>query len=129
MASGNPYAMMGAAAYKAMGFLNRAIGGGTDGMTKTDAILDSNLGFALTGGLSKLNGALGSTTDKFEVDRDLQATMGGSYQDTYGDLGDAASVAGKRYGFLSGRARRRAQHDIRMAEQRQNTIADINEES
>lgn len=127
MASGNPYAMMAGAAYKGMSLLNQVIGGGTDGMTKKDAFLDSNLGFALTGGLSKLNGALGMTTDKFEVDNDLRAAMGSSYLDTYGDLEDAESKAGKRYGYLSRGAGRQAQNEVRMAEQRQSMLSDINE--
>lgn len=127
IASGNPYAMAAGAAYKALGFVNRAIGGGTDGMTGIDATLDSNLGFVLTGGLSKLNGAFGNTTDKFEVDNDVKSQLGNSYVDTYDELDDAASVAGKRYGFLSGKKYRKAQNAIALANQRQNTLSQINE--
>lgn len=125
LASGNPYAMMAGAAYKGMSMLNQVIGNSTDGMTKTDALLDSNLGFALLPGVGKLNAAFGSTTDKFEVDQDIQSTLGNSYHDTYDDLNDAASVAGKRYGVFSGRARRRAQSAIQLAEQRQNMLSNI----
>ena len=127
MASGNPYAMMAGAAYKGMSMLNQVIGHSTDGMTKTDAILDSNLGFLATGGLNKLNAKFGTTTDKFEVDEDLHAAMGSSYIDTYGDLDDAESKADKRYGFLSKKSARKAQNEIHMADQRQNILSDINE--
>ena len=127
--SKNPYAMAIGAAYKGMGILNRAIGKGTDGMTKADAILDSNLGFALTGGLGKLNAKWGDTTDKFDVDEDLRAHMGSSYMDTYDDLDDAASVANKKYGFISRGSYRKAQNEVRMAKQRQDILSDINQTS
>lgn len=127
MASGNPWAMAAGAAYKGMGLLNQVIGHSTSGMTGTDAFLDSNLGFALLPGVGKLNAKFGTTTDKFEVDEDVKAAMGSSYLDTYGDLEDAESKANKRYGFLSRKASRKAQNEIHMAEQRQNTISDIND--
>ena len=127
LASGNPYAMMAGAAYKGMSMLNQVIGKSTDGMTKTDAILDSNLGFVLAPGIGKLNAALGSTTDKFEIDNEIRASLGNSYNDTYDELEDAESVAGKRYGLFSKNARNRAQNNIKMAEQRQSMLSNISQ--
>ena len=129
MRSGNPYAMLAAGAYKVMGLANRVIGGGTDGMTTADAMLDSNIGFALTGGLSKLNGALGHTTNKFSIDNSLRSDLGSAYDGLYSDLDDAVLKSGKRYGGISGGAFHKAQNELFMANQNQSTLNKINEDT
>lgn len=124
--SGNPYAMAAGAAMKGMGMINQAIGHSTDGMTGLDASLDSNLGFLLTGGLSKLNASTGNTTDTFQVDNEIKANMGSAYASTYESLDSAAAKAGKRYGGLSNGKYKQAQLDIAKAKTDQDTMDQIN---
>jgi hypothetical protein len=100
---------------KAAGFagnLVNSVGGGTDGMTKTDAILDSAPMTLMTMGL---NGFLGSKTDTFTKDSEAFDQVGGSYGGTGDIVEDALSKAGKKYGLLSGGARDEANALIRKA--------------
>lgn len=91
-----------------------AIGGGTDGMTRTDAWLSSNLLGLTPVGL--INGFGGVRSDVYTRDMDIDANTGGSYQGFLSDEGEADYFSGKKYGLFSKSAK----------EDANNLIANIN---
>lgn len=99
-----------------------SIGGGTDGMTRADAILNTGMGNFLTLGL---NGFLGKRTRDFAIDTQTRERAGNSYTGSYNDIDEAASLANKKYGLVSGKARRKADSKINYADLIQNTITNI----
>ena len=98
------------------------VGGGTDGMTKTDAVLNSA---PLTLATLGLNGFLGSTSDSFTKNEEAFAQVGSSYGGTGSVAEDALSKANKKYGLLSGGARKEANSLIREAKRQQSVMSDI----
>lgn len=98
------------------------IGGSTDGMTKTDALLNTGLGNVLTLGL---NGFLGKKTQDFSVNKQTIEQVGGSYGGTVSQINNAESKANKKYGLFSGKARRNANDMISDAKNKQNIMTDI----
>ena len=83
-----------------------ALGGGTDGMTRTDAWLSSNfLGLTPIG---LINGLGGAKSDIYTRDLDIDANTGGSYQGFLHNEGEADYQSGKKYGLLSSKAREKA---------------------
>ena len=83
-----------------------ALGGGTDGMTRTDAWLSSNfLGLTPIG---LINGFGGRRADTYTRDMDIDANTGGSYQGFLDKEGEADYYSGKKYGLLSSKAREEA---------------------
>ena len=87
-----------------------ALGGGTDGMTRTDAWLSSNfLGLTPIG---MINGFGGSKTMGYSRDADIDAATGGSYQGFLSAEDDAEYNANKKYGLLSNKARQKADEEI-----------------
>lgn len=87
---------------KANGLLSKgvnALGGGTDGMTTTDAILGSS--FMQMTPLGLINGFGGSKSDTMEKDYKTNAIMGSSYQGYLANLDKAMNKQGKKYGFFS----------------------------
>lgn len=101
--------------------LNKA-GGGTDGMTTQDAVLNSA---PLTLATLGLNGFLGDTTESFTKNEEAFAQVGASYGGTGDIVADAMEKANKKYGLLSGGARTEANRLIRKAKMQQNVMADI----
>lgn len=83
-----------------------ALGGGTDGMTRTDAWLSSNfLGLTPIG---LINGLGGARSDTYARDLDIDANTGGSYQGFLHNEGEADYQSGKKYGLLSSGTRDKA---------------------
>ncbi len=83
-----------------------ALGGGTDGMTRTDAWLSSNfLGLTPVG---LINGFGGARSDTYTRDMDIDANTGGSYQGFLSDEGEADYYSGKKYGYFSKGAKEEA---------------------
>jgi len=108
-----PYGAIIGGAMKLGGLLSdglTALGVGTDQMTTTDQILDSKFMKLTPVGLVNAIGA--STTDKFSVDSNVRAQIGGSYKGAYSFMDDAASKANKKYGLFSSGARRDANEQI-----------------
>lgn len=97
-----PYGMIAGGAMKGLGLLNKglaAIGGGTDQMTTTDAILNSNfLGWTPIG---MINGFGGSKANTYNRDDEIDANSGGSYQGFLSAEDEASEKSGKKYGLFS----------------------------
>ena len=104
-----------------------ALGGGTDGMTTTDAILGSS--FLNLTPIGLVNGFGGKKTDTITKDNEVFAQVGSSYTGSESTVNDALQKSGKKYGLLSSRARRKANEEIAEAKRQQNIISDIAEES
>lgn len=117
-------------AMKGVGVLSKgvaALGGGTDGMTKTDALLSSNF-FQLTP-MGLINGFFGKrshTLDNGEAEQEAIAGSGSSYTGSVHQWQDAAKYSHKKYGFFSGGARRRANRKIDTANRTMDVIEGIN---
>ena len=104
-----------------------ALGVGTDGQTKLDRALDSK--FLRLTGLGLVNAIGAKKTRDFRMDQETYEDQGSAYGGTYDDIQDAENKAGKKYGLLSSRARRKANSFIDEAERKENIIQDINEEA
>lgn len=100
-----------------------ALGGGTDGMTSTDAILGSSF-LSLTP-LGLVNGFGGKKTDTITKDDDLFAQMGSSYSGSNQTINDAIQKSGKKYGLLSRSDMNDANQEIYEARRQQNVISNI----
>ena len=117
-------------AMKANGVVSKgvaALGGGTDGMTTTDAILGSNF-FQLTP-MGLINGFFGKrshTLDNGEAEQEAIAGSGSSYTGSVHQWQDAAKYSNKKYGMFSGGARRRANRKIDAANRTMDVIEGIN---
>lgn len=104
-----------------------ALGVGTDGQTKLDRALDSK--FLRLTGLGLVNAIGAKKTRDFRMDQETYEDQGSAYGGTYDDIQDAENKAGKKYGLLSSRARRKTNSFIDEAERKENIIQDINEEA
>lgn len=100
-----------------------ALGGGTSGMTTTDAILGSS--FLNLTPLGLANGFGGKKTDTITKDNDLFAQMGSSYSGSNQTINDALQKSGKKYGLLSRSAMNDANQEIYEARRQQNVISNI----
>lgn len=117
-------------AMKVGGFVGDALssmGVGTDQMTTTDQILDSNFMKLTPVGLVNAIGA--KKTQEFSIDRDTIEDVGGSYGGSVKKIENASDKAGKKYGLFSGGARRKANREIDTARTQQNTMAGIAKEA
>ena len=90
-----------------------AIGAGTSGMTKTDAVLGSTLGSFTP--LGVVNGIFGKKSK--QVNSGIQSdealgSVGSSYGGTVNDWVNADSKSRKKYGLFSSGARHRANRQI-----------------
>lgn len=115
---------------KVGGFLGDAMGsivGGTDGMTGADAALGSTFGNVL--GVGLINSAFGKKADTIVKDTETWEDQGSAYGGSLAKVDDALTKSGKKYGLVSGGARRRANREIAEANRQQNKIAGINEEA
>lgn len=104
-----------------------AIGGGTDGMTTTDAILGSSF-LSLTP-IGLINGFGGSTTKTITKDNDAFEEVGASYLGSNSTVDDAVHKSGKKYGLFSKKQFRNAQDEIDKARVQQDIISQIADES
>ena len=103
-----------------------ALGGGTDGMTSTDAILGSSF-LSLTP-LGLVNGFGGKKADTITKDNQAFAQVGSSYTGSESSVNDALQKSGKKYGLFSSGARKRANQEIAEAKRQQNIISDISQD-
>lgn len=103
-----------------------ALGGGTDGMTSTDAILGSSF-LSLTP-LGLVNGFGGKKADTITKDNEAFAQVGSSYTGSESSINDALKKSGKKYGLFSSRARKRANEEIAEAKRQQSIISDISQD-
>ena len=103
-----------------------AIGVGTDQMTKTDQILDSNFMKLTPVGLVNALGA--KRTQQFSANNDTIEKVGGSYGGSVSLINDAVSKANKKYGLSSGGDRRKANALIDTARTQQSTMTNISNE-
>lgn len=93
---------------KGAGVLNKGlqrVGGGTDGMTKTDAILNSNF-LGLTP-LGMINGFGGKKAKEYKRDNELDAASGAGFGGFQSLQNTTMIGAGKKYGAFSQGARRK----------------------
>lgn len=100
-----------------------ALGGGTDGMTSTDAILGSSF-LSLTP-LGLINGFGGKKADTITKDNEAFAQVGSSYTGSESTVNDALTKSGKKYGLLSSGARKKANREIEEAKRQQSIISNI----
>lgn len=104
-----------------------ALGGGTDGMTNTDAILGSSF-LSLTP-LGLINGFGGKKADTITKDDEAFSQVGSSYTGSESYVNDALQKSGKKYGLLSSGARKRANRQIAEAKRQQAIISNISDEA
>ena len=100
-----------------------ALGGGTDGMTTTDAILGSSF-LSLTP-IGLINGFGGSKADTITKDDLAFEQVGSSYTGSNMDINNALTKSGKKYGLFSQRAKNKANKEIQDARRQQYTISNI----
>lgn len=100
-----------------------AAGLGTDQQSVGDKILDSKFLKATPFGI--VNTVFAKKSDDFSLDQATAEAAGSSYGGTIHDVMQAADKAGKKYGLLSNRARKRANRVIDEARQQQNKLTDI----
>ena len=115
---------------KAGSFLSKgvnALGGGTDGMTTTDAILGSSFLSLTPFGL--INGFGGKKADTITKNEQAFETVGSSYTGTNQTVNDALTKSGKKYGAFSSGARRKANAEIAEAKRQQGIVEDIADEA
>ena len=101
----------------------KAMGVSTDGMTRTDAIMDSSFMTFTPFGLINALGA--KKSDTMEADTQMLALGGNSYSGAADDVMDAASKSAKKYGLFSRRALGRANDEMATAGRLQNNMASI----
>lgn len=104
-----------------------ALGGGTDSMTSTDAILGSSF-LSLTP-LGLVNGFGGKKADTITKDNEAFAQVGSSYTGSESTVNEALQKSGKKYGLLSSGARKRANRQIAEAKRQQAVISNISDEA
>ena len=100
-----------------------ALGGGTDGMTTTDAILGSS--FLNLTPIGLINGFGGSKADTITKDDLAFEQVGSSYTGSNMDINNALTKSGKKYGLFSQRAKNKANKEIQDARRQQYTISNI----
>lgn len=104
-----------------------ALGGGTSGMTSTDAILGSS--FLSITPIGLINGFGGKKADTITKDQDAFETIGSSYTGSNYAINDALQKSGKKYGAFSSSARNKANAQIAEAKRQQYIISDIADET
>jgi hypothetical protein len=79
--------------------------------------------------ISLANSALAKKTRSFAKDTEVEETVGSSYGGSMNEINKAVSKAGKKYGFFSSNARKKANAQIAEAERKQNIMSDITDET
>lgn len=98
-----------------------SVGGGTDGMTTTDAILGSSF----LNPIGLINGFGGQKAQTITKDELAFEQVGASYTGTGRSVDDALQKSGKKYGLFSSGARKEANEEILEARRQQNIMSDI----
>lgn len=108
-----------------------ALGGGTDAMTSTDAILGSSFLSLTPLGLSLqlINGFGGKKANTITKDNEAFAQVGSSYTGSNYLVDRALEKSGKKYGLFSSGARNKANKQINEARRQQDIITDISDNS
>ena len=110
---------------KLLGGALNSIGGGTDGMTTTDAILGSSfLNLTPIGLLNGFGGERAQTLTKNDL---AFENVGSSYTGTSWSVNDALRKSGKKYGFFSKGALEEANKQIIEARRQQNIMESISD--
>lgn len=104
----------------AAGQLANNLGAGTDGLTKTDAILGSSFLSLTPIGLA--NGIFGSKTMSFTKDEDALAQVGGSYLGADTMANKALSLSNKKIGWLSSGSKKKFNDQIQKAQDVQSKV-------
>ena len=107
-----------------------ALGGGTDGMTTTDAILGSS--FLNLTPMGLINGFGGKKAHKITSDmkqRQAFETVGGSYSGSVLNYANASKYSGKKYGLFSRHARKKANRKIAEANRQISVMKNISQEA
>ena len=115
---------------KGAGLANQAlssVGIGTDGMTKTDAILSSNFGALTPIGLANSLGA--KKSHNFFINNNTIEQVGGDYGGTTDNIYSAQNKANKKYGLFSNSARQKANRFIDRTQQQQGIMTGIANEA
>ena len=108
---------------KVLGQGVNALGGGTDGMTSTDAILGSS--FLNLTPMGLINGFGGSRSDNFVLNEDAFSQVGSSYEGSLNAAMNAKHKAGKKYGLFSKGEKEKANKLIAEARKQQAKISTI----
>lgn len=119
------FVSLGMGANKLLGNVANKLGGGTDGMTTTDAAFGSS--FLMPIGI--INGAFGKRTDTIYKNNQAFEQVGSSYTGTNALVDDAVKKSGKKYGLFSSGARKKANEQIGEANRQQNIVSDIADEA
>lgn len=107
-----------------------SLGGGTDGMTTTDAILGSNF-FQLTpmGLINGFGGKKSHTLENGQSERDTIASVGSGYGGSVNDWQNAMRYSGKKYGLFSSGARHKANNKVDSANNKMNLMTTISNDA
>ena len=108
---------------KLLGGVMNSVGGGTDGMTTTDAILGSS--FLNLTPIGLINGFGGQKAETITKNEQAFEQVGSSYTGTGRAVDDALKKSGKKYGLFSSGARKQANKEILEARRQQNILTDI----
>lgn len=100
-----------------------ALGGGTDGLTTTDAILGSS--FLNLTPIGLINGFGGSKANTITKDDSAFEKVGASYTGSNQTVNDALQKSGKKYGLFSQNAKNKANREIADARNQQYLISNI----
>lgn len=108
---------------KLLGGVMNSVGGGTDGMTTTDAILGSSfLNLTPIGLINGFGGQKAETITKNEL---AFEQVGSSYTGTGRAVDDALKKSGKKYGLFSSGAMEKANEEISEARRQQQIMEDV----
>lgn len=118
---------LGMGANKLLGNVANKLGGGTDGMTTTDAIMGSAFMQLTPFGL--INGFGGEKASTITKDDAAFETVGSSYSGTGSTVDDALTKSGKKYGLFSSGSREKANRKIEEAKRQQAVMTDIADEA
>lgn len=108
---------------KLLGEVINSVGGGTDGMTTTDAILGSS--FLNLTPLGLINGFGGQKAETITKNDLAFEQVGASYTGTGRSVDDALPKSGKKYGLFSSGPRKEANEEILKARRQQSIMSDI----
>lgn len=114
---------LGMQANKMLGNVANKLGGGTDGMTTTDAIMGSAFMQLTPFGL--INGFGGEKASTITKDDQVFETVGSSYTGTGSTVDDALTKSGKKYGLFSSGSREKANREIEEAKRQQQVMTEI----
>ena len=107
-----------------------ALGGGTDGMTTTDALLGSNF-FQMTpmGLINGFGGRKSHTLENGQSERDTITNVGSAYGGSVGDWQNAMKYSNKKYGTFSSSGRHKANNKVDDANYKMNLMTGISNQA